>query len=239
MKRILPCLILFVVIIGLSCFIAGDDTSEAASPLSASCNGCHTDFTSVLPKGHALVKGHDLTACTSCHAPDWAGTAQKNAFSSRIHRAHVAPKGALDCTVCHDWVSGKKFGLLGHEGSWGKPGKDDMDLMKQIFSSWGGSNYMDSLHGQKGIVCAQCHGKNLPKAEDTVEDVKCLDCHGPLEQLAQKTGAKEDFKNRNPHKSHLGDLACTVCHKGHAESKVYCLDCHRNFKMKIPGEAKR
>jgi DNA-directed RNA polymerase subunit RPC12/RpoP len=113
-----------------------------------------------------------------------------------------------------------------------------MVLMKEIFSSWAGSNYMDNLHAKAGIACTQCHGKGLPKPDDTVENGRCLTCHGPMDKLAQKTEPK-DFKDRNPHKSHLGEIACTVCHKGHGESKVYCLDCHRNFKMKIQGGAKQ
>ena len=47
-----------------------------------------------------------------------------------------------------------------------------------------------------------------------------------------------EFKDRNPHDSHLGEIACTVCHKAHGESKVYCLECHQKFQMTIRGEAK-
>ncbi|HBL25170.1 MAG TPA: hypothetical protein DDZ40_13815, partial [Deltaproteobacteria bacterium] len=54
-----------------------------------------------------------------------------------------------------------------------------------------------------------------------------------------------DFPDRNPHKSHLGTIDCVVCHKAHQSSKAYCLDCHKNFNMKIrfgeggaPGTAK-
>jgi hypothetical protein len=25
-----------------------------------------------------------------------------------------------------------------------------------------------------------------------------------------------------------------VCHKAHEASKTYCLECHKNFEMKIP-----
>jgi len=112
-----------------------------------------------------------------------------------------------------------------------------MALMKEIFSSWAGSNFMDNFHARAGIACTQCHGKELPKADDTVENSRCLNCHGSLDQLAKKTEPK-DFKDRNPHKSHLGEIACTVCHKGHAASKVYCLDSHKGFNMKIQGAAK-
>jgi hypothetical protein len=237
MKRILLSVLALAALLCLPYFVAGNRTAEAAKPAAASCRTCHADFASVLPKGHPPVSGADLAACTACHAPDLAGTAQKNAFSARMHRAHVAPKGSLDCTACHAWTPGKNFGLIGQKGSWGVPNKDDMVLLKQIFSSWAGSGYTDNLHARAGITCTQCHGKDLPKADDTVENPRCLTCHGPLDKLAQKTEPK-DFKDRNPHKSHLGEIACTVCHKGHGESKVYCLSCHSKFQMKIQGAGK-
>lgn len=238
MKRILLFVLVMAALLCLPYIMVGDRPAEAAEPATASCKGCHADFTSVLPKNHPAVKGTNLAACITCHAPDLSGTAKKNAFSARMHRAHVAPKGSLDCTACHTWTPGKRFGLIGQKGSWGAPSKDDMALMKQIFSSWSGSANTDSLHAKGGIACTQCHGRTLPKPDDTVENSRCLDCHGPMDQLAKKSEPK-DFKDRNPHKSHLGDIACTVCHKGHAESKAYCLGCHQNFKMKIPGGSKQ
>jgi hypothetical protein len=94
-----------------------------------------------------------------------------------------------------------------------------MELLKEIFVSWAGSGHPDSLHAEAGFSCSQCHGKGLPTFDDTVENARCLACHGPMEELAKKTEPKE-FKDRNPHKSHLGDIACTVCHKAHMESTV-------------------
>lgn len=90
-----------------------------------------------------------------------------------------------------------------------------------------------SQHAGK-IDCASCHGKGSPEPDSTVENPRCLECHGPMEELAKRS-EPADFPDRNPHKSHLGDIACTVCHHEHSPSSVYCLDCHRNFKMKIPG----
>jgi len=217
---------------------AGGRAAWAAPPPKASCKGCHADFASVLPKGHPAVKGTAPGACASCHAPDLAAKKKENAYSARMHRAHVPPKGELECTACHTWVPGKRFGLIGRKGSFGAPDKEQMALLKEIFASWAGSEHTAGLHAEAGIVCSQCHGKGLPTFDDTVENAGCLRCHGPMEQLAKKSEPKE-FKDRNPHKSHLGEIACTVCHKGHMESKVYCLDCHKQFEMKIPGAAKR
>jgi len=111
-----------------------------------------------------------------------------------------------------------------------------MALIEKMFASWASSTFTDNLHAKAGIVCSQCHGKELPQIDDTVENGRCLACHGPMDKLAAKT-EPGDFKDRNPHKSHLGEINCTVCHHAHAESKVFCLDCHKNFEMKIQGAA--
>ena len=131
-------------------------------------------------------------------------------------------------------MPGKSFGLIGTDVSWGAPKDDDMKAMKEILASWAKSGFMDHLHAKAMVDCAGCHGKEAPLLDTTVENSRCLACHGPLEQLARKSAPK-DFPKRNPHDSHLGDIACTVCHHAHAVSKAYCLDCHKTFKMKIPG----
>ena len=244
MKKIWLPLLFIVALSFLASIFTAERKAEAAKPAkpakaaakAASCKACHADFASVLPKSHPPVKGSDLASCMSCHKPDMKGAEKKNGFSAKMHLAHVPPKGKLECIACHKWTPGKSFSLIGQKESWGAPTAEDMDLMKQIFASWTGSNFTDNLHAKAGMACIQCHGKELPKPDTTVENSKCLECHGPMEKLAQRSEPK-DFKDRNPHKSHLGDIACTVCHKAHAESKVYCLDCHKKFNMKIPGAA--
>lgn len=208
--------------------------AKAPSQAKTSCKTCHADFSSLVPQSHPPVKGNELSSCTACHQPGMPGTEMKNAFSTRIHTGHLPPKGKLDCLACHQWQASKSFGLAGVKESWGAPTKEDLDLTKEIFTSWASSAYIDNLHAKAFISCANCHGKELPVPDATVENKKCLECHGPMDQLAKKTEPTE-FKDRNPHKSHLGDVACTVCHKAHSESKVYCLSCHQKFEMKIQG----
>ncbi|MCX5834339.1 MAG: cytochrome c3 family protein [Deltaproteobacteria bacterium] len=222
---------------GLVYLLAGNITLEAAKPAKSkeaaaprqSCVTCHPDFAPVLPKGHPPAAGKDIGACTTCHKPDVSGKAAANAFSARLHRAH---EGKTDCVLCHTWVPGKSFGLLGQKLTWGKPSKEEMALLKQVSGTWATSTYMDAGHGKKNVTCMGCHGKALPAEGDSVENDRCLECHGPLEKLQAKTAPK-DLPDRNPHKSHLGDIGCTVCHKGHKESAVYCLQCHPNFQMKL------
>jgi hypothetical protein len=212
----------------------GQGPARSGKAQVPSCTRCHKDFASLLSQGHPRVLGKDITACLSCHIPNPSARPQPKPFSARIHRAHVKGDVKIHCTECHTWSPGKSLGLPKQTVSFGKVSKDQMDLFKQIFSSWSGSRYMDALHASMNITCAGCHGDTLPDSGDTVENDRCLGCHGSIADLAAKTTPK-DTPARNPHKSHLREIACTVCHHGHRVSEVYCLGCHTNFIMKIPG----
>ena len=170
----------------------------------------------------------------ACHKADLSGKAEMNPYSARIHKPHVKPDAGVDCTLCHAWVPGKQFGLKGLKVNIGKISKENMPLMKKAFASWASSSNLDAAHGKAHVVCFGCHGKTLPEMGDTVENDRCLACHGPMETLASKSAPK-DFPDRNPHKSHLGEIACTVCHHAHKASEIYCLGCHGKFKMKLPA----
>jgi len=239
MKKSLLTLVALAALMALLCLYIGGGSVEAAKPAAkvskTSCAACHPELSAVVPKGHPPVKGSDIAACLGCHKPDASGKADKNKVSTGLHRAHVGEGGKLDCMSCHTWKPGKSFGLQGQKVSFGSPTKDELEVMKKVFASWKSSGYTDSLHNKANIVCGGCHGSAMAKEGDTVENSRCLECHGPMEKLAKKS-EPQDFPDRNPHKSHLGEIACTVCHKGHAESKTYCLECHKLFKMKkIPG----
>ena len=239
MKKSWLTLFALAALMALLCFYVGGGSVEAAKPgvkvSKTSCATCHPDLSAAVPKGHLPVKGSDITACLGCHKPDASGKASKNKVSTGLHRAHVGEGSKVDCMICHTWKPGKSFGLQGQKVSYGSPTKEELKGMKKVFASWKSSGYTDALHAKANIVCGGCHGGAMAKEGDTVENSRCLECHGPMEQLAARSAPK-DFPDRNPHKSHLGEINCTVCHKGHAESKTYCLECHSQFKLKqIPG----
>ena len=196
-----------------------------------SCPVCHDDFTGVLPKTHSPVKGNALSVCMECHAPEGRGMAEADKFEVRLHLAHLKSPGKTDCLDCHTWKPGQTFGLTGIAGSYGALSAEDMALLKQMFTSVLESDFLFSRHFSKGIPCRACHGKDI-LGGNAVENTRCLACHRPVEQLIAKTAPK-DFPDRNPHKSHLGEISCTVCHAGHAEAKIYCLECHPKFDMKL------
>lgn len=210
-----------------------------AKPAADPCAGCHSDMAKVLPKEHAAVPPGGLAQCVACHTTGQSGAAEKNKFSTRLHLAHESDKQKLECTKCHTYTAGKSFGLIGQEHSWGAPKDEDLALMKQEMAMWAGNNgFTDSLHAKAGVDCAGCHGKDAPLSDTTVENERCLNCHGPVEKLAEKTADKVVPK-RNPHASHYGsDIACTTCHHAHEASVVMCLNCHKDLKMTIPGAAK-
>jgi fumarate reductase flavoprotein subunit len=92
--------------------------------------------------------------------------------------------------------------------------------------------FLADMHKDKGLDCSSCHGKST-KVDDneTMVNKKCIECHGSLDKMAEKS--KHEI---NPHKAHLGNISCTVCHHGHTTSWTYCLNCH-GFDLKIPAGA--
>jgi hypothetical protein len=199
------------------------------------CAKCHKDFAKVLPPKHVEVKG-GFAECIACHDKGQSGVAEKNAFGTRIHLQHVS-KQKMECAACHSFMEGKSFGLIGDAHSWGAPKSEDMRLMKQKMQSWSSSTFTDNMHAKASVDCAGCHGKELPGSDATVENDRCLSCHGPVEKLAAKS-ANAQFPKRNPHASHYGnDIACSTCHHAHEASVVMCADCHKLWKLDIPGAA--
>ena len=93
-----------------------------------------------------------------------------------------------------------------------------------------GAGSLADIHKAKAVDCAACHGKTMEVDDnETAVNSQCIGCHGPLAEIAKK-----GHDNINPHKAHIGQVSCTVCHHGHTTSRAYCLNCHA-FNMPIPG----
>ena len=86
---------------------------------------------------------------------------------------------------------------------------------------------------RNGNGCEQCHGVANPSTP--AKSKSCMKCHN-YEDLAAKSKAKK--LALNPHDSHAGQLRCTLCHHEHAQSVVYCKQCHiandARFNFKVP-----
>ena len=221
------CLIVAAVCVALT-FGSGIGLSAGtAPPQKQSCKACHSDLKEVLPSGHKPVAGDGIKACVSCHKPGKGDGTKPSPLFTRLHKPHAS---SVDCEVCHAWSPGKAFTVIGSKQALGTFSQNEMKAIKKEMTSWAESGFLDALHGRKDLTCRACHDGNLiPDDSETRENKACIKCHGSLDKLA--SGTREHI---NPHKSHLGEIACTACHHGHIASKPYCSNCH-TFNMKIPG----
>ncbi|WP_303851374.1 cytochrome c3 family protein [Seleniivibrio woodruffii] len=187
------------------------------------CLECHQPA-DVLPKDHKKVKFQPVT-CPACHKGVDIG--KTDPFAAGIHLKH---SDGVECSVCHEMKGSAPFTVKG-----GKKGKvtEETDLIKDTMVSWQTSALLDNKHANAQVFCNGCHGRELPVFAAEVSNDVCLVCHGPLEDLQKKTEPME-FKDRNPHKSHLGDVACSMCHHMHTEQTAYCVSCHQKFEMTMP-----
>jgi formate-dependent nitrite reductase cytochrome c552 subunit len=203
-----------------------------ATGQARACRDCHETFTSVLPAKHPKT-GNTLGACLTCHKPKVAEAPVRNAFAVAMHRPHVKSEGGIACTDCHAIKPKGKLGVVD-----GKvqlvADKESFDAAVTLMKQPTATTVAAGRHAQATVSCSGCHGPGVPAAGAEVANDRCLACHGPMDKLVAKTRPAQ-FADRNPHQSHLGDIACTTCHRGHEPSTVYCLDCHPKFQMKMRG----
>jgi hypothetical protein len=202
---------------------------QAAQP----CSACHPDFAAQLGAGHPKVKATSIASCLPCHDParKAALAPAKNAFSARIHAAHGKDGTGVACGDCHT-SDARGFSVRGAKKPLGKVAADDLKATKAGMADVCGADHLAAGHAKAGVSCGGCHATRLPGRGDAVENQRCLDCHGPMEALVEKTRPK-DAHLPNPHQSHYGTIACTACHLGHQPSVVMCKDCHPKFNMNI------
>jgi len=107
------------------------------------------------------------------------------------------------------------------------------------YKSWQHSDFLAAKHARAAIRCQTCHPQDLETGVHNiatsmekdhrlrplrVSKKVCLQCHAHnnYEELVERTGNRE----RNPHKSHYGEIDCRICHKMHKPSVDYCSACH-------------
>ncbi len=103
----------------------------------------------------------------------------------------------------------------------------ETDALSSYYESWAGSGLLDHFHARQGVDCFSCHGTDEP--EERAPEAVCMNCHGSYEDQAELT--EEVYPN--PHKAHLGNIRCTLCHKAHQESTLYCNQCHE-YDLIVP-----
>ncbi|MBU1055775.1 MAG: cytochrome c3 family protein [Proteobacteria bacterium] len=98
-----------------------------------------------------------------------------------------------------------------------------------------GSDKSPRINKHADPTCRSCHAMGKPYARPG--DDTCMNCHDSYAKLAEETASLENLKAgiENPHKSHMGEARCTLCHKNHAPSVLYCNECHSpKFDMEVP-----
>lgn len=83
-----------------------------------------------------------------------------------------------------------------------------------------------AFHAKAGVHCFNCHHEEKPTKKATSDS--CMTCHGDYPAMKEVTR----HLPANPHASHLGEIACTECHRQHQPPVVKCLECHQGkFKF--------
>jgi fumarate reductase flavoprotein subunit len=99
------------------------------------------------------------------------------------------------------------------------------------------------LHKSHKLACKSCHGESKPQSlvpEEALAraNASCVSCHGDMAKMAAVSKPKLANPHVNPHASHLVQIDCVTCHKGHEPEQSYCVQCHA-FDMPMPTARKK
>lgn len=222
MNRTVLILITLITVLGLSgCNVFQSKTPELEGAMSkprVGCFKCHDTLSNLVSEDHVKTDVSEVTGCLECHSKEGADAA----FECAMHESHLTeldPEAV--CDACHRIDGSGNFGLIGVRNRNTLPVTPEVVTgMQSYYMSWATSEYLDHNHGQRDVTCAGCHEKPFPEKRTAMD--QCLGCHGNYEEVAALT---KDLTH-NPHDSHLGEIRCTLCHKGHEESVSYCTQCH-------------
>jgi len=193
----------------------------------AGCTECHEKLTEVLPEEHIAIAQGNLIKCIECHSGK--GSSGDVTFDRIIHLAHYSIEDSPEsCWSCHEIDNKGLFTLIGVENKKGPDiDREIVEKMGSYFLSWATSDFLDNKHAKKNLNCMPCHESSFPDWAPTMDE--CFTCHVSYEHVSMLTKDVEP----NPHLSHYVDLRCTVCHKSHEASKLYCDKCHK-YNLKVP-----
>ncbi|MEG1833780.1 MAG: cytochrome c3 family protein [Burkholderiaceae bacterium] len=133
---------------------------------------------------------------------------------------------ADDCKSCH---AGKSMLPAAHPATRGMVLKDCRDCHGAAAKPLAGTMPLAHTHALASVKCAACHGQEKPRKGVAPTPEACAVCHANSEQLANRI----NLTNAKVHGSHMGDLACDLCHKAHAASENFCFQCH-DWKYVVP-----
>ncbi|EGO64981.1 cytochrome c3 [Acetonema longum] len=113
-------------------------------------------------------------------------------------------------------------------------------IIEPYYQSWKEGPLLAARHSAENVNCTDCHQATIvekmhegfayvtgqyedPLKERSATREDCLKCH---QDDWQQTVTATQYDHRNPHDSHLGEIDCSLCHKMHRTSEVYCAQCH-------------
>ena len=100
-------------------------------------------------------------------------------------------------------------------------------LSSLTFTAEQKTQFLADRHVARGVQCVSCHTQTPPS--ELIKQDKCLACHESYEKIAVRT---EDL-DINPHRTHMGEVECMACHRGHSQGEMVCNECHK-FPNKVP-----
>jgi len=115
-------------------------------------------------------------------------------------------------------------------------------IIRPHYQSWAEGSLLAHEHAQEDVACLDCHESSYlekaregfiyltgkyedPMREREFSKEECLSCHEhrSYEQLVELTADLDP----NPHNPpHYQEMECSLCHKMHRESEIYCAQCH-------------
>ncbi|MDR2400270.1 MAG: cytochrome c3 family protein [Deferribacteraceae bacterium] len=97
------------------------------------------------------------------------------------------------------------------------------------------TNEINTPHLESGLGCKECHNVDVP--DKRAPQAPCIECHSDKSDSASLSlkDSKGNNYNVSIHASHSGQIRCTLCHKIHGESVLYCnQECHHTFVLSVP-----
>ena len=122
-------------------------------------------------------------------------------------------------------------------------------VMESYVEGYNEGQLLSNKHREAGVACIDCHDNGIedkvmetvwyvtddfddPPLKRAFDNQMCVKCHKVDEIIA-----KTNYKDGNPHDSHLGDLVCSDCHYSHEKSQAACQKCHNfEFLQNLPPE---
>jgi fumarate reductase flavoprotein subunit len=108
-------------------------------------------------------------------------------------------------------------------------------LTGAVFAAEKRSGEITGAHAEAELGCTDCHATDKPVKN--APQSSCIECHGDRSDetpmvLKEKNGLEFTV---SPHNSHAGQIRCTLCHKLHGKSILYCNEaCHHEFILTVP-----